>query len=57
MINQNYRVQNPRRNRKMKKEKMICNCGYEASNLEDWEDHIDICESVGTDEWDAITTR
>ena len=41
----------------MNKEKMICNCGYEASDLVDWENHIDNCDGVGTDEWEAITTR
>ncbi len=36
---------------------MICNCGYKAGDLEDFENHIDTCEKVGTDDWEAITTK
>ena len=41
----------------MEKEKMICNCGFKAVDREQFEEHIDTCVSVGTDEWESNTTR
>ena len=40
----------------MNKEKMICNCGYKAEDRPEFEEHINACESVGTDDWEANTT-
>ena len=41
----------------MNKEEMICDCGFKAENRNDFEKHIDTCPEVGTDTWEANTTR
>ena len=40
----------------MDKENMICNCGFEAVDRQQFEEHINNCESVGTDDWEATTS-
>lgn len=32
---------------------MICNCGFKADNREEFENHINSCKEVGTEEWEA----
>lgn len=41
----------------MDEEKMICNCGFKADDTKKFEQHIDTCIEVGTDEWEANTTK
>lgn len=41
----------------MSGKKMKCNCGFKAKDKPEFEKHINICESVGTDEWETNTTR
>jgi hypothetical protein len=41
---------------KMEKEDMKCVCGFEAVDKQEFEEHIDTCEQVGTDTWEAWTT-
>ena len=41
----------------MNEKEMICNCDFKADDIKKFEEHRDVCVTVGTDEWESKTTR